>query len=63
MKVKLFMAENPKAIEDQINGWLENIGPAAIIKTETVLTTASEKGKDGFRPCIVVTIWYEPGDS
>ena len=56
MKVKIFMDSSASTIEAQINSWLDKLGSATIIKTETVLTNAAEK------PCIVVTVWYEPRD-
>jgi|HubBroStandDraft_6_1064221.scaffolds.fasta_scaffold1185422_2 hypothetical protein len=54
LKVKVFMDASATAIEDQINIWLGQLGSAAIIKTETRVTAVGEK------PCIVVTVWYEP---
>ncbi len=60
MKVKLFVDTDANAVERQINAWLEKIGSAAIIKTETVVTAIAEKPNGGTSPCIVVTIWYEP---
>jgi hypothetical protein len=60
MKVKVFMDTTPGAIEAQINAWLAEVGTAAIIKTETVVTAVADKAHDGTRPCIVVTVWYEP---
>jgi hypothetical protein len=60
MRVKVFMDATPSAIEGQINAWLDGAGTAAIIKTETVVTAIAEKANDGTRPCIVVTVWYEP---
>ena len=60
MKVKIFMDASPGRIEEQINAWLVDIGSAAIIKTETVVTAVAEKTNDGTYPCIVVTVWYEP---
>jgi hypothetical protein len=54
LKVKIFMNASASAIEEQLNTWLGQIGSAAIIKTETRVTAV-----DG-RPCIVVTVWYEP---
>ncbi len=60
LKVKIFMGEKAGEIEKQVNAWLENIGSAAIIKTDTVVTTVAEKPNDGTHPCIVVTVWYEP---
>jgi hypothetical protein len=63
MKVKIFMDEKASVIEDQINAWLDYLGSATIIKTETVLAAIAEKPKEGAYPCIVVTIWYEPPGS
>jgi hypothetical protein len=63
MKVKIFMDATPSVIEAQINAWLKDIGSAAIIKTETVVTAIAEKPNDGTHPCIVVTIWYEPPEA
>jgi hypothetical protein len=60
LKIKIFMDTNASVIEEQINAWLENLGSAAIIKTETVVTAVAGKPNDGTHPCIVVTIWYEP---
>jgi hypothetical protein len=60
MRVKIFMDEEASMIEEQINTWLDDLGSATIIKTETVVTAAAEKPDDGTYPCIVVTIWYEP---
>jgi hypothetical protein len=60
MKVKIFMDTSASAIEEQINAWLDSLGPATIIKTETVATAVAEKPNDGTYPCIVVTVWYEP---
>jgi hypothetical protein len=60
MKVKIFMDASASRIEEQINAWLADIGSAAIIKTETVVTAVAEKANDGTYPCIVVTVWYEP---
>jgi hypothetical protein len=60
MKVKIFMDTSASAIEEQINAWLDSLGPATIIKTETVATAVAEKANDGTCPCIVVTVWYEP---
>jgi hypothetical protein len=54
MKVKIFTDATTSVIEEQINTWLDQAGKAIIIKTETVVTTVAEK------PCIVVTVWYEP---
>jgi hypothetical protein len=53
LKVKLFMNASASAVEEQLNTWLGELGAAAIIKTETRVTTVGEK------PCIVVTVWYE----
>jgi hypothetical protein len=60
MKIKMFMDSKPSAIEEQINAWLNNLGSAAIIKTETVVTAVADKPNDAAHPCIVVTVWYEP---
>jgi hypothetical protein len=54
MKVKIFMDTSASAVEGQINAWLDGLGSAAIIKMQTVVTAVAEK------PCIVVTVWYEP---
>jgi hypothetical protein len=59
MKVKIFMDASASALEEQINGWLDHLGSAAIIKMETVVTAVAEKPNDGSYPCIVVTVWYE----
>jgi hypothetical protein len=60
MKVKVFMDSKANVIEEQINAWLDHVGSASVIKTETVVTAIAEKPNDGTYPCIVVTIWYEP---
>lgn len=60
MKVKIFMDADMGAVEQRINAWLDTVGSAAIIKTETVVTAVAQKPTDGTYPCIVVTIWYEP---
>jgi hypothetical protein len=54
LKVKIFMNASASAVEEQLNGWLGELGSAAIIRTETTVTAVGE------RPCIVVTVWYEP---
>jgi hypothetical protein len=63
MKVKIFMDAKASVIEEQINEWLDYLGSAMIIKTETVVTAIAEKPNDGTYPCIVVTVWYEPPQS
>ena len=63
MKVKVFMDAKASVIEQQVNEWLDYLGSATIIKTETVVTAVAEKPNDGTYPCIVVTIWYEPPQS
>lgn len=60
MKVKIFMDTSASVIEEQINAWLEGVGAASIIKTDTVVTAVGEKPQGGKYPCIVVTVWYEP---
>jgi hypothetical protein len=60
MKVKVFMAADAGAIEDQINAWLDQLGKAVVIKTDTVVTAVAERPGEATRPCIVVTVWYEP---
>jgi hypothetical protein len=60
MKVKVFMDASASVIEAQINAWLDQIGVAVIIKTDTVVTAVAEKADEGTHPCIVVTVWYEP---
>jgi hypothetical protein len=63
MKVKMFMDAKPSMIEEQINAWLDDLGSATIIKSETVVTAIAEKPNDGTRPCIIVTVWYEPPEA
>ena len=63
MKVKIFMDTSASTIEAQINAWLDGIGKAVIVKTDTVVTNVAEKAGDGTYPCIVVTIWFEPPQS
>ncbi len=60
MKVKIFMDASASTIEAQINAWLDGIGKAVIVKTDTVVTNVTDKANDGTNSCIVVTIWYEP---
>ena len=60
MQVKVFMDSRPSALEAQINAWLDQLGPGAVIKTETRLTALAEAAGGGTHPCIVTTIWYEP---
>ena len=60
MKVNIFMDSRASAVEEQINVWLERLGPAAIIKTDTVVTAVADKPNEGAHPLIVVTVWYEP---
>jgi hypothetical protein len=60
MKVKIFMDARASAVEEQINVWLEKLGSASIIRTETVVTAVAGKPNEGTYPCIVVTVWYEP---
>ena len=60
MKVKVFMDASASVIEGQINAWLDQIGTAVIIKTDTVVTAVAERANDRTYPCIVVTVWYEP---
>ncbi len=54
------MDASASVIEGQINAWLDQIGTAVIIKTDTVVTAVAEKANDRTYPCIVVTVWYEP---
>ena len=63
MKVKVFMDAKASVIEEQINAFLDYLGSANVIKTETAVTAVAKKPDDGTYPCIVVTIWYEPPDS
>jgi hypothetical protein len=60
LKVKIFMGAKSGVIEEEINAWLGGLGSATIIKMETVVTAVAEKPNEGTRPCIVVTVWYEP---
>jgi hypothetical protein len=60
MKVKLFMDADAGIVEERVNAWLETIGAAIIIRTETAITPASGKSGEAARPSILVTIWYEP---
>ncbi len=52
MKVKIFMDEEAGLLEEQINTWLEDYGPATIIKTATVVTAVGEKRDDARRMAI-----------
>ena len=60
MKVKMFMDAKPSIVEEQINAWLDHIGSATIVKTETLVTATAGKTDAGTYPCIIVTVWYEP---
>ena len=60
MNVKIFMDSTAGAIEQRINAWLDQVGTAVIIKTDTVVTAMAEKANGADHPCIVVTVWYEP---
>ena len=60
LKVKIFMEVSASAIEEQINAWLEKLGSATVIKTDTVVTTVAKPSTGTASPFIVVTIWYEP---
>jgi len=62
MRVKFFMSSDPSELEQGINTWLDQLGSATIIRTETRATAVAEKPNDGTYPCIVVTIWYELPD-
>ena len=57
IQVKIFMDTRPAALEEQINGWLAQLGKAVVIRSETVVTAIGEK------PNIVITVWYEPQSS
>ena len=50
------MDASPSVIEEQIDKWLEAVGAASIIRTDTVVTAVGEKPY----ACIVVAVWYEP---
>ena len=50
LKIKIFMDTRTSVIEEQINAWLENLGAASIIKTETVVAAVTEKPG---------AVWYE----
>ena len=60
MKFKMFMGDKPSAIEEQINAWLGDVGSAAIIRTDTVVTAIAEKPNSGTYACIIISVWYEP---
>jgi hypothetical protein len=53
------MSSQPSELEERINAWLDHLGSATVIRTETRTTAVAEKPNDGTYPCIVVTIWYE----
>lgn len=59
MRIKIFTGSSASTVEGQVNAWLDQLGSASIIKTETALSGAAEKANDGTHPFIVVTIWYE----
>jgi hypothetical protein len=60
LKVKIFMEVSASVIEEQINAWLEKLGSATVIKTDTVVTTVAKPSTETASPFIVVTIWFEP---
>ena len=51
MEVKLFIAENPQAAEEQVNGWLQRSTP----KVHHVGQSQSERNG---RFVFVITIYY-----
>jgi hypothetical protein len=63
MKVKMFMDQKASEVERQINAWLDDLGSAIIVTSQTVVTAITEKSEDGTSPCIVVTVWYEPPEA
>ena len=63
MKVKIFMDQKASEVERQINSWLNELGSAMIVMSQTVVTAIAEKPNDGLSPCIVVTVWYEPPEA
>jgi hypothetical protein len=63
MKVKMFMDRKASEVEKQINAWLDDLGSAMIVTSQTVVTAIAEKSEDATRPCIVVTVWYEPPEA
>ena len=58
MRVTLFMAMQPRAIEEKLNHrFRHEAGQIDVVKTETAVSISS----DGLLPRgILVTIWYEP---
>jgi hypothetical protein len=63
MKVKMFMDQKASEVERQINTWLDDLGSAIIVTSQTVVTAIAEKSENGTCPCIVVTVWYEPPEA
>jgi hypothetical protein len=63
MKVKMFMDQKASEVERQINSWLDDLGSAMIVTSQTVVTAIAEKPNGGTYPCIVVTVWYEPPEA
>jgi hypothetical protein len=59
MRVKFFMGSETNVLEERINTWLDQLGAASIISTQTRVANVVEKPNDGTYPCIVVTVWYE----
>jgi hypothetical protein len=55
MQVKVFMDSKPSALEAAINAWLDQLGRGTVVKTETSVVAVADN------PCIVTTVWYEPG--
>ena len=63
MKVKMFTDQKASEVEKQINAWLDDLGSAMIVTSQTVVTAIAEKSEDATFPCIVVTVWYEPPEA
>jgi hypothetical protein len=63
MKVKIFMDQKASEVERQINSWLDDLGSAMIVTSQTVVAAIAEKPNDGTYPCIIVTVWYEPPEA
>jgi hypothetical protein len=50
MKVKMFTDQKASEVERQINAWLDNLGSAVIVTSQTVVTAITEKSEDGTCP-------------
>lgn len=50
MRVKFFMSSQPSELEKRINMWLDHLGSATVIRTETRTSAVAERPNDGTNP-------------